>query len=179
MMKKQKAFSTNANPIVFRITCAALQVGERLPRRCMTWRTWDVVLEIIDLVISAVLAGLGGKCVVVADRAGQVVHQTQFSLHWTPDCQGDRVKLCSALDKLWQCRETIKARGKEKRAEILQKKRRQRTQNRETWTNVEKKNDRKRRKQSIRKTKETHQAQTTTLTSCKWFTNYWRFSCST
>lgn len=35
----------------------------------------------IDLLVGAVLAGLGGQRVVVADRAGQVVHQTQLSLH--------------------------------------------------------------------------------------------------
>lgn len=40
-----------------------------------------VLLVIIDLLVRTVLAGLGGQRVEVADRAGQVVHQTQLSLH--------------------------------------------------------------------------------------------------
>lgn len=39
-----------------------------------------MLLVIIDLV-GAVLAGLGGQRVVVADRAGQVVHETHLPLH--------------------------------------------------------------------------------------------------
>lgn len=39
-----------------------------------------VLLSVIDLLVAAVLAGLGGQGIVVADRAGQVVHQTQLPL---------------------------------------------------------------------------------------------------
>lgn len=53
-----------------------------------------------DLVVGAVLARPGGQRVVVADGAGQVVHQTQLPLHRTLDDQGDRVKLGAPLDKL-------------------------------------------------------------------------------
>lgn len=47
----------------------------------MKWRKRVIILVIIDLLVAAVLAGLGGQRVVVADRAGQVVHQTQLPLH--------------------------------------------------------------------------------------------------
>lgn len=53
-----------------------------------------------DLVVGAVLARPGGQRVVVADGAGQVVHQIQLPLHRTLDDQGDRVKLGAPLDKL-------------------------------------------------------------------------------
>lgn len=83
------------------ITCAALHDGRGIrPTGRMRWRKWVIILVIIDLLVGAVLAGLGGQRVVVADRAGQVVHQTQLALHWTLDDQGDRVKLRSPLDKL-------------------------------------------------------------------------------
>lgn len=41
----------------------------------------EVLLSVIDLLVAAVLAGPGGQRIVVADRAGQVVHQTQLPLH--------------------------------------------------------------------------------------------------
>lgn len=46
-------------------------------------------LVFIDLFVSAVLVGPGGQRVEVADRAGQVVHQIQLSLHRALDDQGD------------------------------------------------------------------------------------------
>lgn len=40
-----------------------------------------MLLVVIDLLVGAVLAVLGGQRVVVADRAGQVVHETHLPLH--------------------------------------------------------------------------------------------------
>ena len=59
--------------------------SERIrPTNCKKWRRLIIILVIsIDLFVGAVLSGLGGQSVEMADRPGKIIHQTQLHLSRT------------------------------------------------------------------------------------------------
>lgn len=101
-----------------RLLCCALQVAA-YQEPMNVWNGGSepsaAFLVVIDLLVGAVLVGPGGQRVVVADGAGQVVHQTQLSFHWALDDQGDGVKQRSPLHKLGHRRESKREQRKKRK----------------------------------------------------------------